>query len=924
MKNRKWLAILLTGALLLSQFAYGEETKNHEIVMSDSPDTTQVVALPENPEDMENKETASKMTADMPEDSMIFVFETTGKEEGSGKESGAVDEMLEAAAKLKNEAREIIENPDAANNETLELSLNPYDPQDESEEDGELGAADSENEHELMGMPLEDSTERGQGEEAPADPEGQEAEMIPAEEKAAEENGTDGVFQPEATGITEGMEEDTEAADEEPAGKTEPETTETDETRDANQKLQTEPERSSQQETAAETEELELSSQDELEASTEEVVQGTKTEFLGKTQTEADRLEPEAGLNAENPALLGNAEGNPATDDPERADTAAEISKLAVMPVKANQKYSQLTFSFTAEGREYSCLVTGLAETETSQETAWQRLAEDIAESFLAGKIFTLSETGAAAKYDLVLDLIDAEKISKWGDDANICWAASTADMLEYTGWNKAEDEDAAFQEFREEFNNRGGYQSIGVGWYLNGVNPYQASYSRSGNVAYGQDLNGAAQQQNEGTGGYWKDYAAASVSETHDEQLEERLEDAADRLEEGYGIGVGSYFYSSPETIKAGHALTVFGYIREKLEEAAAAIRALFISDSDDRANGTQTNPAAYPDEYVMYLTAPFENSSMSSVQLQNYNASYATVIGNITTLAPLNSSDPERAGTKDAVQNPNLIPMGVRVENEDGAEITETAPGTAITLGTEFKNLSYKSLPEQAEIRYAVKVYRDGELENELEKGVSIGGKGLHPNKSVEDSLQVRLEKKGEYTFETKVIEVITADGKSIPEAYISDNLYHGVTRLTVTDEAEEDPRAEEKNALPEENPQKEKPERPETSESAPKGNTGAARKSKEAGEPIYTLTVDLTTDTEFVLGFDASVSSPERFSLLRNRKTGKTVDPENYRIIRGEENDYSIVFAESFIRTLKPGRNDFTLTWNGGRVLIRIIIM
>ena len=69
--------------------------------------------------------------------------------------------------------------------------------------------------------------------------------------------------------------------------------------------------------------------------------------------------------------------------------------------------------------------MTGLAETGSNSEAAWQQLAEDIAASFLAGEIFTLSEAGAADQYDLKLDLIDAEKISKWGTDSNICWGLS-------------------------------------------------------------------------------------------------------------------------------------------------------------------------------------------------------------------------------------------------------------------------------------------------------------------------------------------------------------------------------------------------------------------------------------------------------------------------------------------------------------------
>ena len=116
----------------------------------------------------------------------------------------------------------------------------------------------------------------------------------------------------------------------------------------------------------------------------------------------------------------------------------------------------------------------------------------------------------------------------------------------------------------------------------------------------------------------------------------------------------------------------------------------------------------------------------------------------------------------------------------------------------------------------------------------------------------------------------------------------------------------------------------ETPDDSDTVRPENTDAGRKPENTGENIYTLMVTVATDTEYVLEFDASASAPESFTRLRNRKTGETVDPETYQIFFQAESGYSIVFAEDFIRTLKPGKNDFILAWNTGRVLIRIIIM
>ena len=829
MKIRQWIAVILVISLLPGPFAFGEELQDQVEPVPVGSDVSDEIVSSEAPEKDNARENFPETPSGLPEESMIFVFETTGQDEKTSIEAEKMTEVTEAEAAVQAEAAVITEEEEAADEESVEM-IEPEAPEPD----------EGKNESEEL-----------------------EPETVMPGEKTSETKEVETLESDEASAVSEEPEAETgmNVPAEEPMG---------------------------------------ASEQENIEAN------------------ESPAIPEETETEAENTVLTGIAEEKLLDDKTGNRGLSAEISELVITPVETNNRYSQMTFSFTAEGREYSCLVTGLAETGSNSEAAWQQLAEDIAESFLAGKIFTLSETDAEAQYDLKLDLIDAEKTSKWGTDSNICWAASTADMLEYTGWNKAENEDAAFQEFREEFNNRGGYQSMGISWYLNGINPYQVSFSGSGNVAYGQNLDGAAQQQHADTAGYWKDYAAAEVSEEYDESLTERLEEALDRLSEGYGVGLGSYFYRDQETTIAGHALTVFGYVREKLGEAVAAIRALFISDSDDRANGTQTNASAYPDEYVMYRTACFENSNMSSMQLEDYNTSYKTVIGIVSTLAPQKTAKPETDGTKDAIQDANLIPTAVRIENADGTELLDTMPGTTISVGSEFKNQSYRSLPKNATIRYMVKIFRDGALVDEVEKSVKTDSfRGLRPNNSIEDSLQVTLDKNGEYNFETRIIEIITAEGEPIPEAYISDNLYCGTTRLKVSGRAGESQQGEETTGDSQE-------QLSVHSETIQAKNSHASEKPKDTGEVIHTLTVMLATGMEYVLNFEAATAITKQSIRIQNRKTGETVDPENYKITLQEGNKYSITFTEDFIRTLKPGKNDFVMTWQTGRVLIRIIIM
>lgn len=611
-------------------------------------------------------------------------------------------------------------------------------------------------------------------------------------------------------------------------------------------------------------------------------------------------------------------EGPSGTSDPENTTDIAEISDLTVSPVDTSDVYSKMTFTFMANGREYTCLVTGLAEKGNNEDDAWKKLAEDIASSFLKGEIFTLSESGAAADYDLTLDLIDAEKINHYagGEDSLICWAASASDMLEYTGWNKQEDEDAAYAEYRDAFYNRGGTQEMGISWYLDGVNTHHSTYSASSGdaIVRGKDSpNAAAQQKEAGSGGYWTEYAAASVTEEYDEEIPDKLDAAADLLEEGYGVGLGAYFYKN-DTARSGHALTLFGYIRERLENAASALRALFVSDSDNRANGSQTDPANYPNEYTMYQISSFEAGGESLVELEGYDASYTTAVGRVTALAPQETSEKETEGTANPLQSPNLTPSVLRVEDEEGVYVSEAESGSTVTVGTEIRNQSYKGIPGGSVIRYAVDIYVDGELVDTVEKEITAEEK-IRSNGTVSASAEITLDRSGEYTFTTRILDVTDADGKAIGEAYLTDNTWSGSAKLTVLKEEPDTP----------ENPgEPDLPETPEEPEEIIVSAGESGEKPEQKAEIIYTLEVVLATDTEYLLNFDASAAAPESFTRLRNRKTGDTVDLENYTIVRREGGGFTISFGEHFIRTLKPGRNDFALSWKTGRVLLRIIII
>lgn len=71
----------------------------------------------------------------------------------------------------------------------------------------------------------------------------------------------------------------------------------------------------------------------------------------------------------------------------------------------------------------------------------------------------------------------DAEKTSAIGDDEAMCWAAASANVLEYTRWGKVggmRTTDDMYAYFRTHFTNAGGNPYYAYGWWWNGTNDVQ------------------------------------------------------------------------------------------------------------------------------------------------------------------------------------------------------------------------------------------------------------------------------------------------------------------------------------------------------------------------------------------------------------------------------------------------------------------
>ena len=620
--------------------------------------------------------------------------------------------------------------------------------------------------------------------------------------------------------------------------------------------------------------------------------------------------EDAAFLTAGNPELEGEEKAEPG-ETPGLTGAAAgqvPISNLQVTKIAANPKYSRLTFLFQdeASAEEYKCLISGMRVAAENTTEGYRKLAQEIALYFLSGQSLRLTNEGMASRYGLNVDLIDAEKknvIS--GEDTSMCWAASAADMIEYAGWNVQADEDEAFADISSNFNNLGGTQQAAISWYMNGVNPGQL-VNDSGMVLYADTSTGAAQQQTAGSGGYHMEYSADAVSPDNGsfDDVRGLMEKGAAELEEGSALGIGVYSYRNGQYQGEGHSLTVFGYIGEWIHQAVGRLRAIFVADSDSDAAGQSTKPEDRVNAYTMYHLEDYSTEDLQTVSLKGYRNAENTkvVVGTVTSLAPEAKAAAEKEGTMDARKSVNLVPVDAWVENESGVEISEAVAGDTVYVPVKVYNRSYANLPADAVMEITLHTTWNGI--RLADRTMTIGTGEINALEGGMTSMSFDVLAPGEYQFQMEVTGLVDGSGKKIREAYTSDNKAGKVRSITVK-AAESETGTE-----------------PEPSVIETLAPDGSPRAISGMTEKICRTEVAFGQENTYEVQFSARDRSSCVFGNLLKMKTNEIVNRKCYEII-WKNGKYQIRFAELFLRTLKPGENEFKLVYDGGRIIIQIVI-
>ena len=212
----------------------------------------------------------------------------------------------------------------------------------------------------------------------------------------------------------------------------------------------------------------------------------------------------------------------------------------------------------------------------------------------------------------------DAEKSKNNAeDDSQMCWAAATSNILEWTKWGSPisyDDTDVIFTYFKDHWTNDGSIMEYDWDWWFDGTNPSQ------GWPGWSQvDVPG---------GGFWdppytfSDYYRRTSSDSA------ALSAIDDDLHDGYGVTLGICKEES------GHALTCWGY---RYDDETGDYLGVWVTDSDD------SKYLENPPDRLRYYDVSYSGGQWF---LQNfYGTSGVWYIGEVQSLSPCPNPVPEPA---------------------------------------------------------------------------------------------------------------------------------------------------------------------------------------------------------------------------------------------------------------------------------------
>lgn len=368
-------------------------------------------------------------------------------------------------------------------------------------------------------------------------------------------------------------------------------------------------------------------------------------------------------------------------------------------------------------------------------------------------------------------DFIDTEKTGT--KDSLMCWAASTADMLKYSGWaqkaaevnpnvaDKFLNEDTIFDLFVENFNDKGGNQYYGLQWFFNGYYAVQKATGQNWSAVnnYGE------------SGGFLKDYAYSDVTSAVNVEKHEDISETLSALKDGNAVGV-SVSWMKNGAGNGGHAITMWGYIYDEAEPSDSFdyMKALIVTDSDsDRTQNSDRTQA--PNKMHILNMKKYNGSGYDTWEFDGYGGdTNVGVLVGFTLLKPYNENvlyEKDTAATRDMINNCDFYISTVSVNGSDEKSITSDKAEKLAVIPT-IDNGAGKDYT--GELSYSVMAVNKS-------TGVVADSKNLNTI-TVEDANSGYSYSYSYYYLSLPVgkyaVTVILDPEKTIPEAYYYNNTY------------------------------------------------------------------------------------------------------------------------------------------------------
>lgn len=355
------------------------------------------------------------------------------------------------------------------------------------------------------------------------------------------------------------------------------------------------------------------------------------------------------------------------------------------------------------------------------------------------------------------IDFIDTEKTGS--SDSELCWAASCADILQYTGWGSAagfSDADDIFEAYIRAFDDVAGNAYYGWQWFFSG---YNAQQEESG-WAHVKDGTYSTFT------GWLPAYSPESLTTVYDVKYDwSQIAGAFGSLEKGCGVSISLGWYGNYGR-NGGHAISLWGYVLDTAASGKDRYEALIVSDSDSDMYSSDRRDA--PNKYRLLGMSSYSGNNMDSFKL-DYSSSSSGVLESFIVLQPYSGGIQKDNGTRDKFNNFDLV-----VDEVDVKPIGANGTGRSVKTAPEDEDIWVQPLiwncsehgADEFALQYTVKV-TDSSGTEKFNKTNSFPDMTIGAADYISaEQVNIGQYKAGSYTV------TVTVSAEGAEEAYYNNN--------------------------------------------------------------------------------------------------------------------------------------------------------